>query len=245
MEVRSNEKWFERRHLTECELRASDKEDNKPNKLAGYAALFNSYSEDLGGFREIIKPGAFNRNFPDTDVRALRDHEPSRVLGRTKSGTLILSVNSKGLVSDISAPDTTDGRDVMELVRRGDVDGMSFGFRVITDNWRMQNDEVIRELLDVELFDVSVVTYPAYRQTTVAVRSFDVEIAKQSTLLPALRKIEHDLELTEADRTLVTEHRSLLQAKLPAELREKLFNPEVRSVPPSILKLKLQLAELA
>lgn len=245
METRSNEKWFERRHLVECELRASEQEAGTGlRKLAGYAALFNSFSEDLGGFREIIKPGAFNRNFPDADVRALRDHEPSRVLGRTKSGTLTLSVNSKGLVSDINTPNTTDGRDVSELVGRGDVDGMSFGFRVISDNWRMQNEEVIRELLDVELFDVSVVTYPAYRQTIVSVRSFDPEIVGQSVLLPALRKIDHDLELTDADIKLVTEHRSLLHAKLPVELRDKLFNKEVRTSL-NLAKLRNQLAEIA
>lgn len=247
MNTKSNEVTVERRHLVESELRLLDggSEGNSLRKIVGYAAVFNSRSEDLGGFREIIRPGAFNRNFPDADVRALIDHDPSRIIGRTKSGTLTLSVNNKGLIAEVMPPDTTVGRDISESIKRGDVDGMSFGFRTISDQWSMQDGEVIRELLDVTLDhgDVSFVTYPAYRQTSVAVRSFDDEIMGKSELVRSIRKLERDFELSDDESKLVIEHRSLLRAKLPEDLAEKLFK-EDRAACLSVLKLRQQLIEL-
>ncbi len=159
---------IERRALPAAEIRAADGE----RKIVGYAAVFNSQSEDLGGFREIIMPGAFDRALREAqDVRALWNHNPDIVLGRTKSGTLALSIDEKGLRCEISPPDTQAANDVLASIRRGDVDGMSFGFRTLTDNWRMQEGEPIRELVDLELLDVSPVAYPAYPATQVSARA--------------------------------------------------------------------------
>lgn len=159
----------------ELELRADGQADGeKAPMIIGYASVFDSLSEDLGGFREIVKPGAFTRTLRDNaDVRALVDHDPSRILGRAKAGTLRMQVNAKGLRVEIDPPDTTAGRDIMASMKRGDVDGMSFAFRTVLDEWRMEGPVVIRELLDVELFDVSVVAYPAYPATEVGLRSLD------------------------------------------------------------------------
>ena len=161
----------------ELELRAADDQadGSKAPVIIGYASVFDSLSEDLGGFREIVKPGAFTRTLREgADVRALVDHDPSRVLGRAKAGTLRMSVNAKGLRVEIDPPDTTAGRDILTSIKRGDVDGMSFAFRTVLDEWRMEGPVVIRELLDVDLVDASVVTYPAYPATEVGLRSLDI-----------------------------------------------------------------------
>lgn len=152
-----------------------DNSDEFP--IVGYAATFNALSENLGGFKETIHPRAFDRALKEKqDVRALVDHDPSKIVGRTKAGTLKLNTDDHGLRVAIKPPDTSIGRDLITSIRRGDVDQMSFAFRVIEDRWtyasRSADQETdIRELLDLDLFDVSTVTYPAYEQTEVDVRS--------------------------------------------------------------------------
>lgn len=163
----------ERRALPGAELRVVG--EGKDRKLIGYAAVFDSMSVDLGGFREQIRPGAFSRSLgADADVAALVDHDPSKIIGRRSSGTLKVAEDDRGLRVEISPPDTTVGRDLMTSVERGDVSSMSFGFTVAEngDEWqRDRNGNEIRTLVDVDLFDVSAVTYPAYPDTTVAIRS--------------------------------------------------------------------------
>lgn len=154
------------------ELRAEEGNEDGLPSIRGHAAVFNKMSEDLGGFREIIMPGAFDSALErGDDVRALVDHDPSKILGRTKAGTLTLNVDSKGLRVKIDPTDTSVGRDIIENIRAGNVDSMSFGFRTLADQWRTEDGEEIRELMDLELFDVSPVSFPAYPQTDVAVRS--------------------------------------------------------------------------
>lgn len=145
-----------------------------PGTLVGYAAVFSSESHDLGGFRETIAPGAFARSLREgADVRALRDHDPSKVLGRSASGTLRVHEDANGLRSEIDLPDTELGRETAELVRRGDLDGMSFGFTTEEERWEERQDGPLRELVDVEVFDVSVVSFPAYPEAAIeGVRSF-------------------------------------------------------------------------
>ncbi len=141
-------------------------------RIGGYAAVFNQLSEDLGGFREQIGPGAFARVLRD-DVRALFNHDPSLVLGRTRAGTLRLTEDDHGLGYEVDPPATRAAEDVLELMRRGDVTQSSFAFTVLRDEWQLLPDgTAIRTVLEVErLYDVSVVTYPAYPQTSSAVRS--------------------------------------------------------------------------
>jgi HK97 family phage prohead protease len=147
-----------------------------PSKLVGYAALFNKATELFPGLREKIAPGAFTRTLAENaDVRALVDHDPSKIIGRTKSGTLTLTENRKGLKVSIDAADTTAGQDILKSVARGDVDQMSFGFRMVKESWEDHKDgTATRTLEDVDLFDVSAVTFPAYTDTTIAARSLEL-----------------------------------------------------------------------
>lgn len=160
---------MERRALTApLELRAESR------TIAGYAAVFNSETDIGGMFRETIAPGAFSSSLSG-DVRALFDHDSGHVLGRTKSGTLRLSEDEKGLAVEIDLPDTQVGRDLRESMTRGDIDGMSFGFRVTKQEWDESADPPLRTIREVELFEVSVVTFPAYADTEVALRSLNEE----------------------------------------------------------------------
>lgn len=159
---------IERRAFPFTETRVVD--GDKP-KIVGYAAVFDQLSEPLWGFREIVRRGAFAKTIKEADVRALWNHDTNHVLGRIKSGTLRLKEDEKGLAIEIDPPNTQWARDLMESIRRGDVDQMSFGFRTVSDRWQSENGATIRELLEVDLFDVSPVTFPAYPQTSVGVRS--------------------------------------------------------------------------
>tara|TARA_Y100001973_G_scaffold4229_1_gene6214 strand:- start:1046 stop:1675 length:630 start_codon:yes stop_codon:yes gene_type:complete len=158
--------------LSVSEIRMDSQEDGSEPKIVGYAAKFNSLSHDLGGFREKIEPGAFSRALSEgQDVRALVDHDPGKIIGRSTSGTLRMLEDDHGLRVEIDPANTTAGRDIMESITRGDVTGMSFGFTVKDDDWQIVDGENIRTLRDMDLFDVSVVTFPAYASTEVALRS--------------------------------------------------------------------------
>lgn len=134
--------------------------------VSGYAAVFNQESEDLGGFIEIIKPGAF-RDVLENDVRALWNHDANYLLARTTSGTLKIAEDARGLYYEFDAPHTTYGNDLLELLRRGDVTQSSFGFTIKKDEWISRNGITYRYIHSVaRLFDVSPVTYPAYPSTT-------------------------------------------------------------------------------
>jgi HK97 family phage prohead protease len=138
--------------------------------------VFNSWSGDLGGFTEKIAPGAFKESLSrGDDVRALLNHDANYVLGRTKSGTLELSEDKKGLRIVNAPPDTQWARDLQVSIDRGDIDQMSFGFVTRKDQWEEDKEtkKVSRTLLEVDLVDVSPVTFPAYPDTTVAIRSMD------------------------------------------------------------------------
>lgn len=186
----------EERRIVLGELRAV-KDGDKP-KIAGHAAKFDSLSEDLGGFRERIAPGAFAKTLTSGDIRALWNHDANIVLGRNKSGTLRLSEDSAGLFYECDVPDTQLVRDmVLAPIERGDVNQCSFGFSTNADKWAKVDGEWIRTLLEVDLFDVSPVTYPAYQATDVAVRGLR---EAEKTLIPpddwSVALMRRRLELT-------------------------------------------------
>jgi uncharacterized protein len=172
----------EERRIAVAELRVVSADSGQ--KIAGHAAKFDLLSEDLGGFRERIAPGAFAKSIQSADVRALWNHDANIVLGRNKSGTLRLSEDSAGLAFEVDMPDTQLVRDmVLAPIARGDVNQCSFGFYTVSDKWAKVDGEWVRTLLECELFDVSPVTYPAYPQTDVAVRS--LKTAQESAVPPA------------------------------------------------------------
>lgn len=147
--------------------------EGEPRTLTGYAALYSSETRIAGLFRETIEPGAFRAALDrKDDVRALFNHDPNYVLGRTASNTLVLTEDERGLRYTVTLPDTQAGRDLWVSVQRGDVSQSSFAFSVDTEEWRDQRAEMpLRVVKDVHLFDVSPVTYPAYDETSVAARS--------------------------------------------------------------------------
>lgn len=146
--------------------------------IEGHALVFNSKSVDLGGFREIILPGALDGVLASSpDVRALLNHDPNFVLGRTKSGTLRLAADDVGLHNEIEPPNASFARGLIESMKRGDIDQMSFAFDIGPDDdeWLMEGDMLVRKIKHIAgLYDVSVVTYPAYEETHVSVRARDM-----------------------------------------------------------------------
>lgn len=168
--------------------------------LRGHAAVFDRLSEDLGGFRERIKRGAFRKSLDEhQDVRALWDHNTQLVLARTKNNTLELTEDVKGLRVYAQVADTSYARDLGVLLKRGDIDQMSFGFQVGEDNWIVkrnddgETEDVVREIVSVRrIFDVSPVAIPAYPQTDAAARGADPstwERALEEVVKRALRSI--------------------------------------------------------
>lgn len=140
-----------------------------PRRLEGYAAVFDSAAV-IGDFTETIAPGAFRASLGGRDILALVDHNPSLVLGRTRSGALRLCEDSRGLVFSLDLPETSAARDVLALAERGDLGGMSFGFDVPAggDEWRGDK----RTLRNVNLHEISVVqSWPAYPETIVMARA--------------------------------------------------------------------------
>lgn len=185
------------RYLPARELRATKNADGS-RTLSGYAAVFNSPSLDFGGWRETIAPGAFTRSLmSNPDVVCLRDHDNSILLGRTRSKTLTLEQDAVGLRFECAMPDTTQAADLAVLLDRGDIDGCSFSFRCNMDDWKTTDDgTTVRTLIDVDLFDVSVVSEPAYPDTSVSLRSAPKEVR---SAIEARKKSKRDDDDTEED----------------------------------------------
>lgn len=161
---------MERRAVTSPpELRAS----GTLKTASGYAAMFNKAAKIGDFFTETIAPGAFSQTLKESDVRALIDHDTGRVIGRMSANTLRLKEDEVGLHVEIDLPDTTDGRDLSVQLERGDITGMSFGFRVTHDEWDETGDIPARTIHAVELIEVSAVAFPAYDDTSLALRSLD------------------------------------------------------------------------
>ena len=213
--------------------------------IEGHAAVFER-ATDLGGIKEKVASGAFARTLQKDDVRALFNHNVDYVLGRNKAGTLELSEDDKGLKYRIKPPNTSWARDLMESIRRGDITQSSFGFVPIKDEWDESGKVPTRTLVEVKLYDVSPVTFPAYPQTDVGLRSILLE---HKIDLPAwarvLLKLKAQIPLTDVESKMASDVRDMLIA-LPQGMQEV---PEQGIVTqcaniPELLKEKLRLAEL-
>lgn len=162
---------------TEFEKRGGDlgveiRADSEKRTLSGYAVVWNSDTTIGDYFIERIAPGAFTKALRG-DVLALVSHDYGRVIGRTRSGTLRLSEDSRGLKVEIDVPDTTDGNDLWTLVERGDISGMSFGFRATKQEWDDTGDIPQRTVIEAELYEVTATPIPAYPDTSLAMRSLE------------------------------------------------------------------------
>ena len=152
--------------------------------IEGYAAVFNSESEDMG-FIEIIHPQAITQDtINNSDIFALFNHDDDRVLARSKNGvgTLSLKVDGRGLKYTFDAPNTTMGNDLLELVANGVIDKSSFAFTVPQggDDWEVKDDKLVRHIFKIDrLYDVSPVLTPAYKATSCASSGYDEEEMKK------------------------------------------------------------------
>ena len=179
--------------------------------VRGRAVVFDSWSEDLGGFRERIAKGALDGVIARSDIFALMDHDRRRgILGRCKRGdevSLRLKVTDEGLEYEFEAPETALGDELLSCLERGEIDGSSFAFTVLEDNWERVGDEYQRTITKIdELHDVSPVYSPAYSQTTCDLRGLD-----------ALKATERD-----AENKRIAEERQVALGKYIANLKQEI-----------------------
>lgn len=156
------------------QYRAATAEDKGPGKVEMYAAKYNKQSEKLWDFYEVFEPGCFADALTDSDIRALVNHDPNLVLARNTSGTLVIQDNDTGLLCSFGLPDTSYARDLAESMARGDISQCSIAFTIAEDEWIYNSQESfwLRKIHKVKrLYDVSVVTYPAYPDTEASLRS--------------------------------------------------------------------------
>lgn len=165
------------------EIRQDGEGETLVSILSGHAALFNVESVDLGGFIEVIRPGAFAKTIAENDVRMHWNHNRDYVFGRTKSETLRLSEDDTGLAFENDVPGSSLYQSFADSIQRGDVDQMSFGFRAMRENWIHSEDPSepdLRELIELKLIEISPVVYAAYQETDVSargqMRAFNPEI---------------------------------------------------------------------
>lgn len=204
----------EKRTLTAAEPMTVETRENGSRVISGYAAVY--YRKDNNGteydlwkdVKERIMPGAFDQALErQDDVRALFNHDPNFVLGRSTAGTLRLETNKRGLRYEVDVPDTQAGRDLLISVDRGDINGSSFAFVVDDERWGREEDLEVREIHSVQLLDVSPVTYPAYKATTAGMRADDCGEARRM----------HE-EWREAERLQMEQEREAAQKE-----RERLY----------------------
>ena len=171
-QTKEKDKFEKRVNTSDIEVR---KEEDGSKKLIGYAVRWDKLSDEIGyyyTFREKFERGAFKNSLAKEEQKAHYNHDTSIMLGRTKNGTLKLEEDEKGLRFEVDLPDTTDGNDLHALVKRGDIDGVSFGFLPEVEEIDEKDPEnVIRTVKEARLFEISPTPYPAYSQTSVQARS--------------------------------------------------------------------------
>lgn len=166
----------ETRELSTSDIEIREDDEGK-RTLSGYAVKWEKKSSVLGmffKFREQVEKGAFSESLKNDDQRFLWSHDMSKVLGRTKNDTLALKEDNTGLRFDLELPNTTLGNDTYESISRGDIDGVSFGFKVEDDSVEEPDDDIpLRTVKQAKLLEVSAVAFPAYPDSAVSARGFD------------------------------------------------------------------------
>jgi uncharacterized protein len=153
----------------DLEHRAATLAGVQGTRIIGHAVVVDVRSRDLGGFVEVVRPAAIRRAMqPNADIVGLFNHDSGSILGRTPK-TLTVRQDDRGLAFELHPPDTQHGHDTLELVTRGDLKGASFGFRTLTDRWFTEDGTTIRELLDIDIVEISLTAFPAYAETDVVV----------------------------------------------------------------------------
>lgn len=174
-------------------LRTRDGAEGEANAIEGYAAVFNSPTMIGDWFEESIAPGAFGKAISTNgDIRALFNHDWNNVLGRTKSGTLRLSEDERGLKFEVDLPDTSVARDLAESLKRGDINQCSFGFIPTVEEWDYTVEPAKRTIQEVDLFEVSVVSIPAYEDTEVTLvrnKEFGEQVEKRVKLIQKINSL--------------------------------------------------------
>ena len=204
--------------LEDLEVRA---DEGKPPRIVGLAPRYGVWSDDLGGFVERFEPGAFTKTLQESDVRALFNHDANYVLGRTKAGTLGLTDQRQGLHFEVEPPTTTWAADLLVSMGRKDIDQTSFSFRAIKDEWtepEKDGQPYRRVVREAKLYDVSIVTFPAYPSATAQVRSamaaagFDID-----ALSDCICRATRGLPPSDADVELLNRSTEVLRAFVPTE----------------------------
>lgn len=161
------------RALTDgLELRATEVE-GEGRTATGYAVLYNAEANIYDLWIEEFLPGAFDKSLQERDVIAIHSHDSARIVGRMRAGTLALRSDSRGLAFENPLPDTSDGRDLAVQIDRGDISGMSFGFRAVKQEWDDSVDPPKRTISEAELYEITYTALPAYHQTEVGLRSLE------------------------------------------------------------------------
>jgi hypothetical protein len=171
--------------------------------ITGLGVRYNKYSADLGGFVEVVLPGSGNKTIVEQDIRGLFNHDPNNLLGRKGAGTLRLASEDQGIRYFIDAPDTQVGRDVIELVRRGDIPGSSFGFTLVNErsqSWaKTSRGYPVRQIHEYVMRDIGPVTFPAYGSTEPALRMLAEERSIPYNRVEMAARQGHLAELLEPD----------------------------------------------
>jgi HK97 family phage prohead protease len=203
--------------ITDVEIETREAEAGP--RITGYASVWDVLSEQIFGFRENFVKGAFRKTIKEGDIRALFNHNPDLILGRTKNKTLALREDQHGLHFDNTPPPTTYANDLLISIRRGDVDQVSIGFEKVKDKWDMDDEGIItRTVSEAKLYDVSPVAFAAYTQTDVQVRS---ALKKQGVdmdqLTGVLAKSSRGTQLLDNDTDVLRRAAGVIQELLPGE----------------------------
>jgi hypothetical protein len=212
-------KQMEKRIFNLSEIKIEKRGESDTPIITGHAAVFNTLT-DIWWYREQVAPGAFKKTLKTSDTRALFNHDSNFILGRNKSGTLKMEEDEKGLAVEISPPDTQLVRDmILTPMERGDLNQMSFAFMVTDEVWEEKKDEMpIRTIKEVDpLFDVSVVTFPAYPTSDAKVRDiFSQSGIDYDSLSDMMYRAKQGLPMQRKDLDLINASIEALKGYIPA-----------------------------